>query len=166
MPNQNATPIANAVAVPKVISPSHNTRGKLYVAGSVIAKAAGDTDTHVYRYARVMSGDRIVSVLLRHVALIGASDVDIGLHDIEGGAVVQKDLFADGLTLVTARASPVDVLGSGTNAVSAANADKRIWELLGLSADPKKAYDLTLTFNTGGTATGAIAVSAVLVDGN
>ena len=168
MANKKTTTITNAETNGGSINAAHLVRGQLYAAGGVIAKAADDTDTNVFRYFRVKSSDRITSLRISNAALTGATDVDLGFYQIAsaGGAVVSKDKLADGLSLASARANPTEVLGTGTNGVAVADQAKRVWEWLGLTADPGIEYDVALTFNTGGTAAGAIGVFADIASGN
>src|SRR3972149_4256014 len=70
---------------------------------------------------------------LHHGVLTGCSDYDIGLEK-EDGTVVDADILLDG----------ADIVLAGTKSLSPAigNLDKRVWELLGLAADPGLTYNV------------------------
>ncbi|NUU41379.1 hypothetical protein [Tardiphaga robiniae] len=86
---------------------------------------------------------------LKHGAITGAADVDIGLY--KDGVVVDIDIFADGLTLASA----------GTKdpyaAIPVADAGKQLWQLLGLANDPGVEYDVVLTTKADASATAAFS---------
>lgn len=105
------------------------------------AAAAGST----YRFFRINSGAR-VSSLTYSVDALSAGAVDIGIYDTlaNGGAVVAKSLFASTFSTDTAKLNQSVLKPAG----DIANAEKRVWELLGLSADPMKQYDVTATVVT------------------
>jgi hypothetical protein len=80
---------------------------------------------------------------------------------------VDADLYADGITLATAAPvqTPTADGGDGIecrfgDAATALITDvnNKVWEDLGLSADPGLVYDVCLTGNTVGTAAGDIAI--------
>jgi hypothetical protein len=93
-------------------------------------------------------------------ALTGATDVDVGLYETDSGsatinAVNRKDIFANGISLAsgTTQHSPTNALA----AVALEDVNKALYEMVGDSASNKKgSYDLCLTGNTFGTATGTI----------
>ncbi len=114
-----------------------------------IVKATTDGDTSVFYL-----GDRIT---LENDALTGATDVDLGFYDtvIAGATVISKDCLLDGASLASAST------GFGTNGFTKPaieNKHKKIWELAGLTTDPKKLLQTALTFNTAGSATGDIRI--------
>lgn len=117
--------------------------------------AVADDDGSVYRLIRIPSNVVVKSLRIWHDAITSGTDYDIGLYDINLGAVVDKDLFTDGADVSSA--------GDDVNALTAPNIDELglpIWEYaaLSLTADPKKEYDLAITANTVGAAAGTITV--------
>lgn len=146
--NLDATPIVRAN--PWV----HGGNSKQF-SGTVEAVTADDTSS-TYRFFRIGSWMRPVSLTLFCDALGGSSAVDVGLYRTaaDGGAVVNASLFASAVSLVSAITAGSNVRFEQDDI---ANAEKRIWELLGLSADPNLEYDVTAkvqtTINTGGTVT-------------
>lgn len=155
--NSKSTVITNLDAVPQTINNSYLARGTVLEAVGIATIAAADDDTSVYRICRVPSNARITSLKLNNAAITGATAYVAGFYDIasvNSGAVIgsgnqlmtTKDISA-GLTV------PTECL-----TVTAANSEKRVWELLGLSADPGKSYDICLTANTVGSGAGSVGV--------
>ena len=162
--NTKATAVTHADADSRTsLTPAHIARGNPNKHRGVVAVAAADDDTSVFRIGRVRSKDLVSSIKIAHTALTSGTDYDIGLHSVAeaGGAVVDKDFFADGLDLSSARTVLTEVRYSSITA-SAANGissgEKRVWEQLGLTSDPGLEYDLTITANTIGSAAGTILV--------
>lgn len=85
---------------------------------------------------------------LKHGGVTSVNDADIGIY--KDGAVVDIDLFADGLDISAAGAKDPFA------AVAVANVGKTVWQLLGLSVDPGVEYDVVLTIKVAATATASI----------
>ena len=149
--NLDATPILRAN--PWV----HGGNSKQF-AGTVEA-VNGDSIGSTYRFFRVGSWMRPVGLTLFCDALTGGA-TDLGLYRTaaDGGAVVSADLFASAQSIATAN---VDGIGVRFEADDIANVEKRIWELLGLTADPNLEYDVALTLTAGVTASGTLALQGV-----
>lgn len=154
--NTKATAVGNADATPVVITNRILVRGPSFRAVGVVAKAAGDNDTSVFRFARVPSNARIVSINRMNTAITAGTSYQIGVHETaaNGGAAVSAGLFAATQDLSTA--------STGTQsrylASAITTAEQPLWQLLGLTADPRKDYDITMTGVTVGTGAGSIAV--------
>lgn len=124
-------------------------------AGTVEA-ASGDSIDSVYRFFRVGSWMRPVSLMLFCDAITSGA-ADCGLHRTaaDGGAVVNRSLFATAQSIAAA-------ITLGTNirfeADDVANVEKRIWEMLGLTADPNLEYDVTLMLTAATTAAGTLSL--------
>jgi hypothetical protein len=150
--NLDATPIVRAN--PWV----HGGNSKQF-AGTVEA-VNGDSIGSTYRFFRIGSWMRPVSLTLFCDAVTGAAG-DLGLYRTasDGGAAVSQALFASAQSIATA-------ITAGTNIRfeqdDVANVEKRVWELLGLSADPNLEYDVTLTLTAAATAGGTISLQGAL----
>ncbi|MBY0356259.1 MAG: hypothetical protein K2Q12_11115 [Rickettsiales bacterium] len=117
-------------------------------------------DTDVVRLFTVPSNGTPYELFIDHAALSGMTDVDVGYYytRADGGAVIDKDNLADGLSFATAATAK-----NALSAVTPANVGKRHWELAGLSRDPGGMLDIALTINTAGTANGAVVARGLFV---
>lgn len=166
--NTKSTAIGNRDAAPMVLTPAHLVRGVAYQAVGTVEKAGSDSNASVYRVARLRSSDRVSTVHVLNDAITGGTSYDVGLYKTAdaGGAVVDADLFASAIDLSSASASAgVDVTYEATP-TNIDKVEKRLWELLGLSADPQVEYDLALTANTAGAGAGTISVRVAYCAGN
>lgn len=115
---------------------------------SVVGIEAGDNAGSTFPLITLPSSARLLSLSsLAHTAITGLTSLHIGL--------------TDGTTTVAAAlASALNVAGAGTKAVNAAvataNLDRRLWQLLGLSADPGRQLEIFVTMNTDATAAGTL----------
>lgn len=120
--------------------------------------ANGDSIGSVYRLVRVASNARMSALSLFTTAITTCAG-DVGLYQTaaNGGAVVDADFFGAAQSLATASAG-INVLGG--NILAPANREKRIWEALGLSADPNRQYDIAVTLTAAAGSAGTIGVDA------
>ena len=124
--------------------------------------AAGDDDGSVYRLFRINSQNSLAYFHFFNDAITGGTDYDIGLYETvdNGGAAVDADLFLDGGSMATA--STANQIKDAMGSVDRADYAKSVAELLGLTRDPNKEYDVAITGNTVGTAAGTITVRALI----
>jgi hypothetical protein len=162
--NTKSTAITNADATPRVFNPPHLVRGPSFEAVGVAAALAADGAASVYRFVRIRSSDRISSIKLACDAMSGATSWSLGLYDTlaNGGAAVSAALFVSVVDYHTG----LGFTQVNFSNVSIANAEKRIWELLALSKDPIKDYDLCVTLNNAPVQAGNIAVAVAGTNGN
>jgi hypothetical protein len=155
MANVNSTWITNAVATPKVLTNAAKSAGRLWEASSVATVAATIAANDTVRMVRVPSNARISQVLLSTADATTAGAIDIGVYQTEdnGGAVVDSDLFASALALTGGPFNNSDQTfesGEFTYAESALP----LWEVLGLSSDPNREYDIVCKVTTTGDGMG------------
>jgi hypothetical protein len=154
--NRNSTAIANATASPVVLNSPALNGAVLREKVAVVASAADDTVASIGRFFRVKSNARVSFLGVTAADATTAGAIDIGLYDINGGAVVDADFFASAFDLSGGPFADSDQKGESAVSYTTANLEKTIWELLSLSADPNKEYDvaytITTTFNGGPTA--------------
>ena len=164
--NTKSTAIANRDAVPRVPNPAHLVRGTVYEIAAVVEVVAADDNGSVYRLGRLRSSDRVSQLLVANDAITGGTAFEFGLYETadNGGGVIDADLFASAVDLSTA--APLRELAYEAIPANIDKAEKRLWELLGLSADPQKDYDLAATGTTVGTAAGTIAALIRYCAGN
>lgn len=124
-------------------------------------KTAADNDGSVLRLGTVPANAIPLSQsFLGNDALTGATDVDVGVYKQSNGtidgAVVDKDCLSDGLNIAAGNA-----LGSEIRAFQAVALDEFGQDLRTLAGgsvgDGNDFYDIALTGNTFGTATGTIS---------
>jgi hypothetical protein len=119
----------------------------------------GDSIGSTYRFFRVGSWMRPVSLTLFCDALTsGAADIGLYRAAADGGAVVSAGLFGTAQSIASANVNGIPVR---FEADDIANVEKRIWELLGLTADPNLEYDVALTLTAALTASGTLALQGV-----
>jgi hypothetical protein len=110
-----------------------------YVSASKSVTARSDGDT--LKFLRLPSNARISGQSELHnddLASTGAPTIDIGVGSVDSNITSDPDAINNGLDAATA----------GTNKVIAdhANYGKRLWELAGLSEDPKGELDVYVSF--------------------
>lgn len=171
--NTKATGITNADATqPRVQGQNWIQGGDAKVAVGTVEVAAADDDNSVYRFIRVPSRARVHKIELMSDAIAGGLDYNLGLYkpaNVGGGAVArnaaddadQDNLFADALDLSTGNTVPVDVTFGN---LDIADIEKRLWEILGYTADPFLEYDICLTGITVGTGAGTISLRGEWVE--
>lgn len=161
-----STPITNADASPVVLNKAQidgaRLRHKRGVATVTTTKDIGST----YRMFRVKSSEMLLQLLLDNATCGAGCTGDIGLYRTaaDGGAVVSAALFASAVDLNTANRALDVTRESGT--ITVANMEKRLWELLALTADPQIEYDVVITLTAASAATGAVALSASVIGDN
>ncbi len=163
MANVNSTWISNAVATPVVLTNSNKSAGRLMNAKSVATVSATQAANDTIRLVRVPSNARIDAVLLTTGDATTAGNINIGVWQTaeNGGAVVDADLFASALALTGGpftRSDQTWESGEYTYAESCLP----LWEVLGLSADPGREYDIVAQVSTTGDGMGTTMVLEVL----
>lgn len=161
----SSTQITNRDASPKVRSNSRISRGALLCSMGVCATSAADDIGSKYILCSIPSNARVAQLLLSNSSLgtAGAANVGVWQTTENGGAVVDADFFASAVALTSAQ-SNVDITteANGANAsIGKEDMEKPLWEILGLSADPKRDYDIVAQLSTASVDAGYIAMQAV-----
>jgi hypothetical protein len=140
--------------------------GILKESAGLVAVANGDSIASTLRICRIPSSARVSRVLLNCTAITSAAG-DIGLYATaaDGGAVLDADLFASAQSLASALVNNTDVTYE-SGIITAADYEKPAWQLLGLTADPGKQYDVVITLTAAATAAGTASLKVQYVDGN
>ncbi|MDB5433551.1 MAG: hypothetical protein JWP35_4667 [Caulobacter sp.] len=162
---RSSTALLNAVTKPKTLSPPHLTSAYQREAVGTIVKATGDGDGSVLRFARVRSSDRVTGLSILNAALAGATGAIVGFYETvdNGGAMVGT---GNQLTVSQSIAAATTTKTGILSGLAAADGEKRVWEVLGLAADPGKDYDIAMTLVTAGAVAGAITLFVTYVSGN
>lgn len=133
---------------------------------SKINIGATDEAASIYRFVRDLNPTAIVTKIeLVNTTGAGATDCDIGVYLAEdfGGTVKDKDVFADGLTLATARAfgSELDCFSAMTDITGIQNT---IAAHAGEESVDNKSYDLALTMNTAAGAQTDVIIKTTYIE--
>lgn len=154
---QKSTSITNLDAGD--LNPDYKSRGVLREAVDTIELANGDSIASTYRMFRVWSGWRVSDIIVDSDDIGTTTAGDIGLYrtNADGGAVVDADFFASALVLNAGALSNSNVTHESA-VVDVANKGKRLWEQLGLTADPGLWYDVTLTLTAAADAAGTFTL--------
>lgn len=156
--NTKSTHITNADATPVVLTNPRFAGGLLREAIGTVEVAAADDNDSIYRFVRVPSNARISSVEVACDAITNGTDYNIGVWQTaaNGGALVSENLFGDAIDLSSALAF-TDVTYETTPTNKSA-CQQELWQLLGLSADPCRDYDIAAKGVAVGTAAGTISL--------
>ncbi len=163
--NLKSTAVTNADATPVDMTGAYLQHGRLRESVAVIEGAGGDAGS-TYRFCRIPSSARVSAVFFACDDLSGSgATLDLGLYKTaaDGGAVVDADFFASAIDVATAAVAETNVLHE-SGAVNIDDKEKRIWEALGLTEDPKISYDVTGVSGTAAV-TGTMSVRIQYVDG-
>jgi hypothetical protein len=151
-----STQITNRDASPRVLNNAYQAGGAKKTACGTVSIANGDSIASRYVHCTIPSNARISSVRKTHPDIGTTTAGDIGLYKTtqDGSAVVDADFFS-AASVFNAGAVLATEVGFG-NVLSAANAEKRVWEALGLTADPKISYDVCTTLTAAADAAGTL----------
>lgn len=129
-----------------------------------VTVTSGDSIGSSYRVVRIPSNAIVTSArLFTGAVTTGAADIGLYQTAANGGAVVDADFFVAAQTIATASAD-INILGGNTATYGPANRGKRIWEVLGLTADPIREYDVVLTLTAAATGTAQTGVAIAYVE--
>lgn len=118
--------------------------------GTAVVVAA-DNDTSKYRVISDMPSNAVpLNICIHHGTITSGTDYDLGLYEVNSGAVVEVDVLANGLDLSTARTIAV-WNNVGMTSLDIVNGTQTLATLSG-QTDPSASYDLVLTANTVGSA--------------
>lgn len=139
-----------------VNAPAASTHAEVVVDQMTVTNT--DSIGSTFRISRIPS-NAIVTFGQVFCGAVTSAAADIGLYQTAaaGGAVVDADFFAAAQTIATASAG-INILGANTATYGPANRGKRVWEVLGLTADPQREYDVVLTLTAAATGTAPAGV--------
>lgn len=162
--NTKSTVVTNGDATPVDLSAAYLSHGRLREAVGTLEAVNGDSIGSVYRLVRIWSGCRASQVLLACDAITTCAG-DVGLYKTaaDGGAVVDADFFASAQSLAAALTGTDVTHESGVFGVEAV--EKRLWEALGLTADPKIWYDVAVTLTAAAGSAGTVSAKVRYTDG-
>jgi hypothetical protein len=162
--NVNSTQITNDVATPAVFNNSYLSGSFAKEAVDVCTMGAADSNNSTYRFCRIPSNARITDIEVMNDANTSGTSYKAGVLLVNGGSTVVTGSDAifipAGTSMASARATWTSLYFPAVAGASAAaaNLTKRVWELLGLTADPIATYDVVVTAVTAGSAGGSLAL--------
>lgn len=156
--NTLSSTITNRDAVPSVVNNSRINGSPVQHRRAVMAIASGDSATSVYRLFSLPSNALPVSLRVSSPDIGTTTVGDFGLYHTtkNGSAVVDVDFFKASVSLKDGALAKSEIVNG--NVVTLANSEKMIWELLALSADSQREYDVCLTLSGAADAAGTILV--------
>lgn len=157
--NTKSTLVSNSEAEPKVLNNPRADGGFERVKVATVSVANGDSSTSTFRFFRVPS-NAIVHQLLVYSPDIGTTTVaDFGLYDTAaaGGAVVDADVFASAVSLKDGALNGTDVTHE-SGVYGTDEAGQELWQVLGLTSDPVKEYEVVATLTGAADAAGTITL--------
>jgi hypothetical protein len=133
--------------------PSLNGLGtQTFTAVGTAVIVAADDNGSVYRVIPNMPSNAVpINICIHHGTITNGTDYDLGLYKVNSGAVVDKDILADGLDLSTARAIST-WNNAGMTSLDIVNGTQTL-AALSAQTDPDASYDICLTANAVGSAT-------------
>lgn len=147
--NLKSTAITNATATPRVLNTAFLSAGRMIEAVGTITPAAAAEANSTYAFCRVPSNARVSQVLMTAADFTTAGAVNVGIWQTEdnGGTVVDADLFAAALAMQSGPYAHLDITyQSGEYTV--AESEKMLWQVLGLTSDPNREYDVRAQVST------------------
>ncbi len=144
--------ITNATATPLVKTNASIGGGRLMEAVGYIVPAAAAESASTYRFCRVPSNARITAVLISAADFTTAGNIDVGLYQTaeNGGLVVDADLFASAIDLASLAGAVTGdhPIHFESGEYTFAESETMLWQVLGLSADSNREYDVTAKVTT------------------
>lgn len=176
--NTLSTTVANYNAQPRVLTSGYLAGSADTICTAVVAAVSTDSIASTYRLGFIPSGVLIEDIKLMNDATTagvwqlgvynntqqGSSTVTAGVVTVAAAGAVPVTnanlIFGTGISTATANTVWKSIYAPTILAatITASNAGLRIWELLGLDADPFIEFHLVLTATTAPTANGKIAV--------
>ena len=153
-----STQITNRDASPKVLNNSFISKGQLFESVGTLEATAADDIGSLYKLCSIPSNARVSDVLLTcdDLGSVGAADIGLYQTTVNGGAAADADLFASAQLLTTAL-DKTSVLHESA-VFGKDEVETRLWEVLGLTADPKIDYDVCLTLSAATELAGTVSM--------
>jgi len=155
-----STALTNSKAIPRKQNPAALERGKIRRSQGFASIANGDSVGSIYAICRIRSCDYLdrTRIVAPDIGTTTAANVGLYAVNADGtvGAVVSASFIAAAVVL-NAGAIDTDItFQSGANGGLHTNAEKRVWEILGLATDPGVDYFVALTLTGAADAAGTV----------
>lgn len=158
--NVKSTAITNRDATPAVPNNAHIQHGVLKECVATYEIATGDSSTSTYRMMQVPSNARISQLLAVTDDMGTATAADFGIYQTteNGGSVVDADFFSAAVSLNGGALSDSDITHGNASGFGKEDAEKPLWQALGLSSDPVRMYDVVATLTADSDAGGTLTL--------
>ena len=159
-----STTITSLDSIPVELAKRHFQGGTVRCVTETVTATNGDAADSTYRMNRVHSSWLFVAMAINHGDTGGSSKIDIGFYETtrNGGAVVVKDCLSDNYN----SSSASETGWSQETADGTTGTPQYLWEIAGLSSDPNKYWDLTITVATAIADTVPIQINPYYTDGS
>lgn len=163
-----STSVTNQTATPRVQNGIGLENGQVIRAiNDTVAVANGDSIGSTYRVGKIRSTDYVDRIRMVSADIGTTTVADVGLYDVSqatsAGAVVDADFFGSAVSLSGGAIDSDVTFESAAAGGLYTNGTKRVWEALGLTSDPNKEYDVTLTLTAAADAAGTVALRVYVV---
>jgi hypothetical protein len=150
--------ITNRDASPVVLTNGRIVRGEVKHARGVVAIANGDSIASKYLVCSIPSNAIPISARVTSPDIGTTTAADVGLYQTtaNGGAVADVDFFGSAVSLSGGALAKSDITNENGAVATPANGEKPVWELLGLTADSGRDYDVVLTLTAAADAAGSV----------
>lgn len=166
--NVKSTAITNADAT------TGQTLNVKALTGGVVKSARGTAETtngddigSVYRFCRLPSHAKIVSIKLYSDDIGTTTIADFGLYRTEkdGGAVVDADAFGSAVSLKDGAISGTEIHHESA-VYGVEDVEQSLWQIAAATSDPRVMYDVCATLTAAADAAGTISLVVSYVDGD
>lgn len=142
----------------RALSDGELFNGRKKVAKGLVSITSGDSTGSKLFFCPLPSSAVVLSVKVSAPDIGTTTAFDLGLYKstLDGGAVVDADFFKAAVDVHSGAISKSEVVNG--NVITVANMEKRVFEHLGLSADPSLQYDVVGTLTGDADAAGAVFV--------
>lgn len=156
---RKSTPITNRDAEPKVLNDSAVDQGMLRECVATLEAVSGDSIASTYRMLSIPSNARVSELIIDSDDIGTTTVADFGIYQTteNGGAVVDADHFASALSLKDGALANQNIAHE-SGVFGLEDAEKPLWEALGLSADSNRFYDIVATLTGAADAGGTITL--------
>lgn len=164
--DRKSTQLTNRDATPAVKVNASLAGGLVKAAkGQLTGIPSGDSSTSIYRIMELPTTAVMLIMAVANSALGGSCAADIGVYrnTRDGGAVVDADLFASAVSLVSTNTTPSIITGEST-VMTTTKFMQPLWQAAGLSADPGGTLDICATLTADTASSGALMLMALYVD--
>jgi hypothetical protein len=159
-----STAITNRDATPKVLNNPAVHAGMLKESVATLESANGDSTGSKYYFLSLPSNARVSQVLLYSDDIGTTTIADFGIYKstADGGTVVDADFFASAVSLKDGALNGTDITHE-SGVFNIDDAEKPLWQALGLTSDPKIMYDVVATLTGDSDAAGTITLKVQYV---